>query len=82
MIYRVYTRKTGSLQPCGTFWRRTVLYCGTDLEDARIEYLRNEAEDYGGGYGNTARETIIEQHESEPEEIFDTNSEEVDFDEE
>lgn len=77
MIYRVMVRTTGSMQPSATFWRYTVLYCGTSLEDARIAYLRSEVEDRGGHYGNPAQETIIEQHESEPEEIDCTDGEPV-----
>jgi hypothetical protein len=79
MIYRVMAKKTGSLQPGkgNTHWNRTVLYCGTSLEDARIEYLKSRAEDFGGSYGNAERDTVIEQFESDPDEIDDEESEEI-----
>jgi len=49
------------------------------LEDARVEYLRARASDYGS-YGNRAKETVIEQLESEPEDIDSEESEEVEID--
>lgn len=80
MIYRVIVKTTGSLQPGygSTFWNKDVVYCGTELEEARVAYLREEAMDYGGGYGNRCRETVIEQFESDPDEIDDTTAAEVD----
>lgn len=74
MIYRVLVRSTRSLQPDCTFWEREVLYCGTNLELARIAYLESEPGDFWHGYGNSVRETLIRQFESEPEEIDDTSS--------
>ena len=68
-IYRVLVKTTGSLQPNCTFWNKEVLYCGTDLEDARVAYLASVAKDNGGSYGNRATETEIEEFESEPEKI-------------
>lgn len=59
-IYRVVARRTGSVQPTGTFWDREVLYCGDDRQEARRVYHESEPEDFGGGYGNQARETISE----------------------
>ena len=79
MIYRVTVRTTNSLQPLSTFWNADVVYCGTSLEDARVEYLRARASDYGS-YGNRAKETVIEQLESEPEDIDSEESEEVEID--
>lgn len=80
MIYRVTVKTTGSKQPSGTFWNREVVYCGTSLEEARIEYLRHEGHDYGG-YGNRARETEIEAFESEPDEIDDRDAAEIEVEE-
>lgn len=73
MIYRVTVKTTGSVQPGsgGTFWNREVVYCGNVLEDARIAYLKSNASDYGGSYGNSARNTIIEGFESNPDDIED-----------
>lgn len=80
MIYRVTVKTTSSVQPgkSGTFWNRETTYCGTSLEDARVEYLRSLNEDYGGSFGNRCRETIIEAFDSEPDEIDSTESEAVD----
>jgi hypothetical protein len=80
-IYRVVVRTTNSVQPGngGTFWNRQVAYCGPSLRDARVAYLREEASDFGGGYGNRARETLIEKFDAEPDEIDDTNSESVEL---
>ncbi len=70
MIYRVTVKSTNSLQPMsGTYWCQKVAYCGTDLEEARTEYLRQRPEDHGASYGNRSRETVIEAFESEPDEI-------------
>ena len=79
MIYRVTIRTTGSNQPGNgdTFWNREVIYCGTDLEAARIEFLRNRPQDHWAGYGNRARSTVIEQFENEPEEIDSEECEDV-----
>lgn len=79
MIYRVTIKTTNSLQPGsgGTFWQRESVYCGASLEDARIAYLENEVKDYGGSHGNPVRETVIEEFESEPDEIDSTESEEI-----
>lgn len=83
MIYRVTVKTTGSLQPGtgATFWQRDVVYCGTDLEAARVEFLRNRATDHGGSYGNRCRTTEIEEFESEPDEIDSEESETVDVEE-
>lgn len=80
MIYRVTVRVTGSLQPGrgSTFWDRTTVYCGTSLEEARVQYLASINDDYGGSFGNRCRETLIEQFQSEPEEIDSTEAEAVD----
>lgn len=63
MIYRVKTETTGSLQPRqgDTYWKTEVLYCGADVEDARIAYHESKPADYGAGYGNSARYTIFER---------------------
>ena len=77
-IYRVSVRSTGSVQPgCGSYWQSEVIYCGPSLRDARVAYLRSEAEDYWRGHGNAARETLIERHEAEPEDIETTECERV-----
>ena len=81
MIYRVTVKTTGSVMPSGTFWQREVVYCGTDLEEARVEYLKSRPSDYWCGYGNRARETVIEQFDSTPEEIDTEDGEEVAVDE-
>lgn len=83
VIYRVTIRTTGSVQPGrgATFWQSEVIHCGTDLEEARVAYLRSRPEDYGGSYGNKARETVIEQFESEPEEIDSEACAEVEVEE-
>lgn len=84
MIYRVTKKTTNSVQPGsgGTCWQLEVLYCGTSLEDARIAYLSNRPADYWYGYGNAAQDTIIEQFESEPEEIDSEESEAVEVEDE
>lgn len=78
-IYRVTVKTTGSVQPGrgATFWDRSAVYCGTSLEDARIVFLRERVSDYWAGHGNRARETVIEQFESEPDEIDSTDATEV-----
>lgn len=76
-VYRVVVKQTGSIQPSSTFWNRRVAYCGPSLRDARVAYLREEAEDYWQGYGNSARETTIEQHDAEPEDITEVEPQEV-----
>jgi hypothetical protein len=60
MLYRVKTRETGSKQPSGTYWRNTVIYIGHNVDEARIAFHREEPQDFGGGYGNRARETVFE----------------------
>lgn len=66
MIYRVCSRSTGSLQPGGgTFWTEEVHYTGTSWVEACIAYYAQEPHDFGGGPGNPARETIIEQMDPE-----------------
>lgn len=77
MIYRVTVKTTGSLQPSQTFWNKEVVYCGDDLKQARIVYLRELQGDYGGSYGMRSRDTIIEGFEEEPENIDDTETVEV-----
>lgn len=79
-IYRVVVRKTQSKQPTGSFWQREVVYCGPSLRDARIAYLREVAQDYGGSFGNAERDTRIERFEAEPDEIDDETRETVDVD--
>ena len=59
-LYRVIRRRTESLQPAGTFWKSTVLYCGYSRDEARRAYYSHEIEDSGSGYGNPAVETICE----------------------
>lgn len=78
-IYRVVVRTTGSLQPGkgATYWDRDVVYCGPSLQEARIAYLREEAGDFGGGFGNRYRETLIEKYDAEPVEIDDLTAKEV-----
>lgn len=78
MIYRVTVKTTGSLQPSGTFWNREVVYCGDSLKEARTVYLKEEATDYGGSYGNRSRETIIQAFEEEPEDIDDNTEHDID----
>ena len=75
-IYRVLVKKTGSLQPNCTFWNNEVLYCGTDLEDARVAYLASVACDVFG-YGNPATRSVIEEFESNPEEIDSVEANEL-----
>ena len=77
MIYRVIVKTTGSLQPCGTFWCAKTIHCGTDLEAARAAYLASEVEDRGGSYGNPASRTVIEEHESTPDDITTTDGVEI-----
>jgi len=72
-IYRVVVKTTGSLQPSSTFWNRETVYCGPSLRDARVAYLRSETQDHGAGYGNRARETTIERHDAEPDDIATTD---------
>jgi hypothetical protein len=61
IIYRVIVKKTGSKQPNGTYWAKEVLYCGVSLTDARIAYHTSEPSDFGGDYGNAARETVFQK---------------------
>jgi len=76
MIFRVSVKDTNSLQAGrDNNWHRSVLYCGTNLEEARIAYLASEICDVGGKYGSPARYTLIERFASEPDE-FDTTAEE------
>lgn len=76
MIFRVHLKTTESLQPGpDNNWHKSVLYCGTNLEKARIAYLASEICDVGGNYGDPARYTLIEYFASEPDE-FDTTTEE------
>lgn len=79
MIYRVTVKTTDSVQPGrgGTFWQSEAAYCGTSLEEARVVFLRETHRDYGGGYGDRARKTVIEGFESEPDEIDSTEANEV-----
>ena len=59
-IYRVRACTTSSLQPGETFWRSDVLYTGTDRDRALVAYYASEPQDVYQGYGNGARETLIE----------------------
>lgn len=79
MIYRVTVRTTNSMQPGQgqTFWQSDVVYCGNSLEEARVEFLRHKPTDHWAGYGNRARETVIEESESEPDEIDNGDPSEV-----
>lgn len=81
-IYRVIVKTTGSLQPGRgtTTWERMVVYCGPSLRDARVAYLREEVADYGGSYGNRCRETLIERHDAEPDDIDTTDGETINAD--
>lgn len=57
-LYRVLVKSTTSLQPCETYWKKEVLYCGYDkLEAVRI-YHNSTPNDYSGSYGNPARRTM------------------------
>jgi hypothetical protein len=62
MIYRVTVKRTGSVQPGdgATSWQREVIYCGTDREEARVAYHASEPKNYGGSFGNAARDTVME----------------------
>jgi hypothetical protein len=80
MIYRVSKKTTNSLQPgcySNSFWNTEVAYCGNNLEDARIEYLRHLPSESFCGYGNRCTHVSIEQFESDPEDIDDFTSEDV-----
>lgn len=81
-IYRVRVRTTNSLQPgrSGTHWTQDVLYCGPSVRDARVAYLRSEPNDFGGSYGNSTRETIIERLAAEPDALDDATTEPCDQD--
>lgn len=74
MIYRVTIKRTNSLQPGrddNSYWLSEVVYCGNDLEKARIEYLKAPNYEHFYGFGNSACRVIIEQFESDPEDIED-----------
>lgn len=60
MIYRVTVHETRSLRQEDTIWWKECLYCGTDRKDARMAFLRSEAEDYGGGGCTSVRKTCCE----------------------
>lgn len=79
MIYRVTVRTTGSVQPGSgsTFWNRDVIHCGTSLEEARVEFLRSKGTDYGGSYGNRAKETDLESFDSESDVIDSDEAEDL-----
>ncbi len=62
-MYRVIARTTGSLQPSGTCWSKTVLYCGYDRLEAARAYHESTPADYWYGYGNRARETVGQRKE-------------------
>jgi hypothetical protein len=80
-IYRVTVKSTNSIQPSGgdTYWQRRIVYCGTDLTEARTEFLRNESLDCFAGYGNHARETVIEQFDVNKDNISCLDSDEVEI---
>jgi hypothetical protein len=60
-IYRVRTRRTGSLQPGGSHWQTIAIhYVGESLTQARIEFHKHEPFDAGGGHGNSCVETLLE----------------------
>lgn len=66
VLYRVKIRKTGSVQPSGTFWTDETVYCDYDIDEARRIYHKNEPQDFGGGnFGSPARETVFEKLDTE-----------------
>lgn len=67
MIYRVLFRSTGVNQTFSP--KTTVTYCGTDLQQARIHYLRSKALDHKNEAAS--RETVIEAFESSTDDIAD-----------
>lgn len=80
MIYRVTIKRTSSLQPGrddNSYWQSEVIYCGNDLEEARIEYLKAPNYEHFCGYGNRCCRVELEQFESMPEDIEDLTSVEV-----
>ena len=62
MIYRVTTRRTGSVQPGEdrTLWDGECRYCGEDQTAARVAFHKNTSADFGGSPGSQCRETIME----------------------
>lgn len=70
-IYRVTVRTTSSWQPgSGTLWQWSVLYCGTDREEARVAYHTSTPADYWRGRGNSAQETVCEVIEDSDSDDF------------
>lgn len=59
-LYRVTVKTTNSVQPGTTFWQTEMIYCGDDRDDARVAYHSESVTDYWRGYGNAARETVVE----------------------
>jgi hypothetical protein len=62
MLYRVIVSETDCKQPkhSDTHWRRQVLYCGTNVDEARIAFHASEPQDFSRGAGTAARETDFE----------------------
>lgn len=61
-LYRVIIKTTSSLRPGrgSTDWQDAVVYCGTSSVEAARIYHREAPSDSYNGYGNWARETVIE----------------------
>jgi len=78
-LYRVLKRKTSSLQPGGSFWTESVLYCGYDRDEARRVYYEALPETGGGGgYGNPTSDVVaqlIADDGSDPNEWDDVETE-------
>lgn len=62
-LYRVMIKTTGSLQPAETFWRKEVIYCGYDRDEAVRVYHESTPTDTKGSYGNPARVTVGQSKE-------------------
>jgi len=61
MLYRVCIKSTSSLQPDSSFWKKRVLYCGYDREEAKRVYYENEPEDTQyQNYGSSFRQTLFQ----------------------
>lgn len=70
-LYRITEKRTGSLQPSGTFWHREVLYCGYDRDEARQVFHENKPREYWHGYGNKVMEIEAETIEDAQTADFD-----------
>lgn len=61
MIYRVIVATCECIRPeGGSYWRKTVAYCGENRAQALIVYHTNEPADFSYGPGNRARDTTLE----------------------